>query len=127
MTRRQRSCRHLTGGWHLTGRRHSGGASHAMRIFGSLHRAAVTHASRPTFHYPFTAFALQDVAHVESGTGGVGVFGLEMNGRIGLVLAERDLCHRYVHAGQVGALGEVVLDALAHCIFGLDVLLAGTK
>ena len=127
MTRWQRACRHLTGGWHLAGRRHSGCASHAMRIFGSLHRAAVTHASRPTLHYPITAFALENVTHVESGTGGVGVFGLEVNGRIGLVLAERDLCHRYVHAGQVGAFGEVIQDALAHGIFCLDVLLAGAE
>ena len=98
-----------------------------MRIRGTTHGASVAHARCPALHYPIVPLTLQNVAHVEPRAGRTGVLRLKVNRSIGLVLTERDLRHRHVHTGQVGAFGEVIQDALAHGIFCLDVLFAGRQ
>ena len=116
MTRRQ-------GPWRLTLARYA----HPVRATRATHHSGTVAGRTFALHYPVISFPLEDVIHVEARTRGRRIFSLKMNSGVSFVLSKRDLCHRYVHAAEIGTLGKVIQNALTHGIFVLDVPFASTQ
>lgn len=84
-------------------------------------------ASGPAFHHPIVTLPLQNIAHVHSGSRRIAAFGLKMYRGCCFIVAVDDVGDADVHRKQIGTLGKIGQNALAHRIRVLDVAFAADK
>lgn len=126
-------------GWRTFGRAHGrmagrhGGIWHCADRTGAgtaaLRKAilAVFIGARASLDVPLVAFSLQHILHGHAGAGRGIAFRLKSDRGSGFILAIGYRGHVDIHGQQVGALGEVVHDALANGIVIFDIFFAAAQ